>query len=147
VKKHCALGVLILCGIVAAAAQEVVSADESKLIALENAWNQAQLNHDAKALESLVDEKFVYTDTDGTLMDKAQFLDDINDPAYKMTLVANDEIKVHSYPNVAVILGRYHAKGSYKGKAFDHWGRFTDTWVFHKNTWVCVASHTTLISN
>jgi len=37
------------------------SADASKLIALENAWNQAQLHHDSKALNGLVSDGFVYT--------------------------------------------------------------------------------------
>ena len=47
-------------------------ADASKLIALENAWNQAQLHHDAKALNNLVSDSFVYTDYDGTVMNKAR---------------------------------------------------------------------------
>src|SRR5271169_4744686 len=34
------------------------SADASKLIALENAWNQAQLHHDAKAVSNLVSDGF-----------------------------------------------------------------------------------------
>ena len=42
-----------------------LAAQESKLIALENAWNQAQLHHDSKALETLVGDRFVYTDYDG----------------------------------------------------------------------------------
>jgi len=49
-------------------------ADASKLIALENAWNQAQLHHDAKAVSNLVSDNFVYTDYDGTVMNKAAFL-------------------------------------------------------------------------
>ncbi len=142
-KRYWVCRVLLFFGLLtAASAQERISAEESKLIALENAWNQAQLHHDVQALQGLVDENFIYTDTDGTVMDKAQFLQDIQDPAYRMTLVANDQVKVHSYKNVAVVFGRYHAKGTYKGKSFDHWGRFTDTWVFHNSTWVCVASHT-----
>lgn len=33
--------------------------NESKLVALENAWNQAQLHHDAQALGTLVSDSFV----------------------------------------------------------------------------------------
>ena len=36
-----------------------VSAEASRLIALENAWNQAQLHHDAKAVSNLVSAGFV----------------------------------------------------------------------------------------
>ena len=59
------------------------TADASKLIALENAWNQAQLHHDAKAVNNLVSDGFVYTDYDGTVMNKAEFLADLKDPDYR----------------------------------------------------------------
>src|SRR5438309_5479915 len=72
---------------------------ESKLIALENAWNQAQLNHDAQALDTLVSDTFVYTDYDGTIMDKAKFLEDIKDPNFHPDLIANDSVQVHVYPS------------------------------------------------
>ncbi|HEY7616815.1 MAG TPA: nuclear transport factor 2 family protein [Terriglobales bacterium] len=121
------------------------TAEESKLIALENAWNQAQLHHDSKALDSLVSDRFVYTDYDGSVLNKAQFLADIKDPAYRASLMANENVKVYLYQNAAVITGTYHSKGTYRGIPFDHWGRFTDTWIYQSGKWQCVASHTTLI--
>jgi len=116
--------------------------NEALLIALENAWNQAQLHHDSKALDTLVAENFISTDNDGILSTKAQFLADNKDPAYAPSVMANSEEKVFLYENAAVVAGIYHAKGTYKGKAFDHYGRFTDTWVFADGKWLCVASHT-----
>jgi hypothetical protein len=121
------------------------AAQESKLIALENAWNQAQVHHDAKALETLVGDRFVYTDYDGTVMDKTRFLADIKNPDFRASSITNDDIKVDVYPNAAVVSGTYHTKGAYKGKPIDHRGRFTDTWIFQNKVWQCVASHTTLI--
>jgi hypothetical protein len=129
----------------AAAAELQSSADESKLVALENAWNLAQVHQDAKALEGLVGDKFIYTDTDGSIMDKRQFLADIKETDYHASLVVNDNVKVYLYPNAAVVAGRYHTKGTYKGKRYEHWGRFTDTWIFDHGLWQCVASHTNLI--
>ena len=121
------------------------AADESKLVALENAWNQAQLHHDAKALNQLVPDTFVYTDYDGTVMNKAQFLADLKDPAYRATLIANEDVKVYPYQNAAIVIGTYHTKGTYKRQPFEHYGRFTDTWIYENNKWQCVASHTNLI--
>jgi len=112
---------------------------------LENAWNQAQLHHDSKALDSLVSDTFVYTDYDGTVMNKAQFLADLKDPTYRATLITNEGMKVFSYQDMAVVIGRYHTKGSYKRKPFEHYGRFTDTWIYLDTKWQCVASHTSLI--
>jgi ketosteroid isomerase-like protein len=122
-----------------------VATDASKLIALENAWNQAQLHHDAKALNNLVSDAFVYTDYDGTVMNKAQFLADLKDPDYRASLIANEEARVISYPNVAIVIGTYHTKGIYKRQPFEHYGRFTDTWIYQNNKWQCVASHTNLL--
>ena len=116
-----------------------------RLLALENAWNQAQIHHDAKAIESLLSEKFIYTDYDGTVMDKAKFLQDMQDPAYKASSVTNDDVRVDVYENAAVVSGTYHTKGTYKSKPFNHHGRFTDTWVYHNGLWQCAASHTTLL--
>jgi len=115
------------------------------LIALENAWNQAQLRHDAKVLDALVPVTFVYSDYDGTVMNKTQFLADAQDPAYQPTLMVNEGVEVYVYMNAAVVTGTYHAKGKYQGKPFDHWGRFTDTWLYQSDRWQCVASHTNLI--
>lgn len=119
--------------------------DESKLVALENAWNQAQLHHDAKALDQLVPDTFVYTDYDGTVMNKPQFLADLKDPAYRATLITNEDVKVYPYQNAAIVIGTYHTKGTYKRQPFEHFGRFTDTWIYENYKWQCVASHTNLI--
>ena len=100
---------------------------EGLLLALENAWNQAQLHHDSKALDGLVADSFISTDNDGTFMTKAQFLADNKDPSYAPSVMANSDERIFLYDNVAVVAGVYHAKGLYKGKPFDHYGRFTDT--------------------
>jgi len=125
---------------------EDIEADKAKLLALENSWNLAQLQRDSRALQSLVSDHYVYTDYDGTVMNKAKFLTDNRDPSYRPTLVANEDMQVMTYSNVAIVIGKYHAKGTYREKPFDHWGRFTDTWVYENNGWRCIATHTSLLS-
>src|SRR4029077_1304637 len=119
--------------------------NESLLIALENAWNQAQLHHDSKALDGLVAGTFISTDNDGTFMTKAQFLADNRDLSYAPSLMTNSDERIFLYDNAAVVAGVYHAKGLNKGKPFDHYGRFTDTWVYLNGKWLCVASHTSAL--
>jgi hypothetical protein len=138
---------LWLAGFLAAAQNKAESShgSESLLIALENAWNQAQLHHDSKALGELVADTFISTDNDGTFMTKAQFLADNMDLSYKPSLMTNKDERVFVYENAAVVAGIYHAKGLNKGKAFDHYGRFTDTWVYLNGKWLCVASHTSAL--
>lgn len=75
------IAVCLLCLVSLAHAQSsgAPHGNESLLIALENAWNQAQLHHDSKALDGLVADTFVSTDNDGTFQTKAQFLADNRD--------------------------------------------------------------------
>jgi len=118
------------------------SAETSMLNALENAWNQAQLHHDSKALELLLADTFISTDNDGVLMTRAQYLADNKDPSYEPTMMANSDVKVFVYRGFAVVAGIYHAKGTNSGKSFDRYGRFTDTWIHQNGKWQCVATHT-----
>ncbi len=118
---------------------------ESKLLAMENAWNLAQKDHDAKALDALVADTFVNTDWDGTVSNKAQFLADAKDTAYKFESVGNTNVSVFIYGDTAIVAGTYHTTGTHKGKPFDSHGRFTDTWVQMDGKWKCVASATTHI--
>jgi hypothetical protein len=111
-------------------------------MALENAWNQAQLHHDSKALDDLVSDTFLNTDNDCNFQTKAEFLAGNRDLAYAPAVMANSDVKIFLYDKAAVVAGTYHAKGAYEGKPFDHSGRFTDTWVFTSGKWLCVASHT-----
>lgn len=142
-----ALLILLALAVVPATAQiPDVKSQRSKLIALENAWNQAQIHRDGKALDTLIGEKFVYTDTDGTVMNKVRFMADVQDPTYQASAVSNTDVEVYFYPGVAVVTGEYHAKGRNLGKPYDHHGRFTDTWIFVDGYWQCVASHTNLIA-
>jgi len=115
------------------------------LLALENAWNKAQLQHDSKALDGLLAESFISTDNDGVFMTKAQFLVDNSDLSYAASLMTNSDEQVFLYENAVVVAGTYHAKGSYKGKPFDHYGRFTDTWIYANGKWLCVATHTSAL--
>jgi hypothetical protein len=130
--------------LLAAARQPSASShgSESLLLALENAWNQAQLHHDSKALGELIADTFVSTDSDGVFQTKAEFLADNKDPAYAPTVMTNSDVRVFLYENSAVVTGIYHAKGAYRGRPFDHYGRFTDAWAFLGGKWLCVATHT-----
>jgi hypothetical protein len=146
-KIKVAVCLLWLAGSLADAQNPAASAhgNKSLLIALENGWNQAQLHHDSKALDELVADTFISTDNDGTFMTKAQFLADNKDLSYAPTLMTNSDEQIFIYRDAAVVAGTYHAKGLNKGKPFDHYGRFTDTWVYSNGKWVCVATHTSAL--
>jgi len=146
-KIRVAVCLLWLAGSLADAQNPAASAhgNQSLLTALENGWNQAQLHHDSKALDELAADSFISTDNDGTFMTKSQFLADNKDLSYAPTLMTNSDERIFVYGDAAVVAGIYHAKGLSKGKPFDHYGRFTDTWVYLNGKWVCVATHTSAL--
>jgi len=143
IRKLC-LCLIFALGPVGLAAQQA-DPRESKLLVLERMWNEAQVNRDSSALEALVSSRFVNTEWDGEVTDKQRFLADIKDPRFKPSLANIQEVKMNFFGDTAVITGTYHTQGTYQGKAYDHVGRFTDTWILDAGKWQCVASHTSLI--
>ncbi|HEY1800649.1 MAG TPA: nuclear transport factor 2 family protein [Terriglobales bacterium] len=128
-----------------ALAQSPSANQEEKLIALEKMWDQAQLLHDAGALERLVSPDFVNTEWDGTVSDRTKYLSDIRDPLYKPATMSIRDVSIKLYGSTAIVVGVYHAEGRYRDRPFDHVGRFTDTWILIGDRWQCVASHASLI--
>jgi ketosteroid isomerase-like protein len=120
--------------------------DEGRILALETAWNHAEQNKDVAALDQLMASTLVYIDYDGSLQTKAQYLAEAKSESLHPEQIINDEMTAHMYGDAAVVTGIYREKGISKGKPYSRRGRFTDTWVKEKGTWLCVASQTTRMS-
>ena len=120
-------------------------AEPAKLVALERMWNQAQVMRDSTAVASMIGDKFVNTEWDGEVSDRGKFLADFADPKFQPSTMSIDDVKVEMYSSTAIVTGNYHTKGTYGSKPYEHFGRFTDTWVFQDGKWLCVASHSSLL--
>ena len=129
----------------AAAQKSKDDSQQTKLLVMEHMWNEAQVNRDSRALDAMLGSNFVNTEYDGEVSDKAKFLADIRDPQFNLSTLTIQDLKVSMYADSAVVVGIYRTKGSYQGKAYEHIGRFTDTWVYTEGRWQCVASHTSLV--
>jgi len=141
VKVCLVLGLMIL----ASYAQSSFDSEKARVAALENAWNEAEKNKDGKAIDGLLAPSFSYTDSDGSFMNKEQYLASITEAGYRPDQIVNDSMSVQAYEHAAVVTGTYKEKGAEKGKAYSRRGRFTDMWVEEKGRWLCAASHETLI--
>jgi ketosteroid isomerase-like protein len=119
--------------------------DETLILALESAWNQAELHHDAKAVTDIVADTFISVDHHGKLLNKAQYLADLKDESFHPEQISNENPKVYMYGNTAIVTSAYRTRGTDSGQPFVHHGRFTDTWVKLNGKWVCVADQETLI--
>jgi ketosteroid isomerase-like protein len=121
------------------------SADENRILILENAWNSAEQQKNTKALDDLLSDSLAYTDYDGTFMNKSEFLASISSPSLHPEQIVNESVTVHAYGTSAVVTGIYREKGTANGHPYSRRGRFTDTWVSENGIWQCVASQSTLI--
>jgi ketosteroid isomerase-like protein len=120
------------------------SDDSSHLIALEHAWNQAELQHDPAALHSILADKFSITEPDGEVLDRNSFLANVGDKTYHYDLLTSSDFRVQIHGDMAIITGKYHERGNDKGKPFDRQGRFTDLWSLEAGNWICLVSHDSL---
>jgi ketosteroid isomerase-like protein len=119
--------------------------EEGTILALENAWNLAEAHKDGNALDQLLADNLVYTDIDGSFMNKAQFIKSAKESTVQGMSLNNEGVKVQFYGDAAVVSGLYRERGSEKGKPYARSGRFTDVWIKQNATWLCVASQSTLI--
>lgn len=119
--------------------------EQSRIIALENAWDQAVEQRDSQALEMILAPELVYVEYDGALLGKAQYLAAIRSPMVRPARVASDSMTVHIYGDIALVTGVYRESGMKEGKGYTLRERFTDTWIRRAGSWICLASQSTLI--
>src|ERR1700720_3084857 len=113
-------GVLLLTFVRMGAGAAVTAADKAQaVINLENAWNYAEERHDGDALRLLLAETFVYTDYDGTIMDRDQWLRKVQSRAKDYLHLSNVEQNARAYGDAVVVIGVYLEKMKIKGKNVD----------------------------
>jgi hypothetical protein len=145
-RATCCCFLLTLAALGQAPAQQTKDdSQQAKLLVMERLWNEAQVNRDARTLDAMIGADFVNTEYDGEVSNKTKFLADIKDPEFNLSTLTIQDLKVSMYAGSAVVVGIYHTRGTYQGKPYEHFGRFTDTWVFTEGRWQCVASHTSLL--
>ena len=121
------------------------SSVQSKVIALEKAWNQAYKLGDTKALGTLLDDAVVLIEDDGTIKSKAEFLASVKSTTANEEQVAPESMTVHIHGQTAISVGVFAAKGTRNGKPYVRRERFVDTWIMKNGNWVCVATNATPI--
>jgi len=121
------------------------SADEIQIKQLERAWNQAEAKQEVKEVSSLLADTLVYTDYDGSFMNKSEYMKWVVSPGQKADHIYDEGLSVQVYGSAAVATGIYRETGTNKGKPYVIRSRFTDTWIKRDGVWLCVASQSTLI--
>lgn len=117
----------------------------SKVVALENLWNQAAEAKDLVALDRILDDAFVYVDSDGKLLTKADVMANVKSSQGIRATFESIIVRLHG--DTAIATGIYRITGIEHGKPFLRRNRFVDTWLYKNNSWVSVASLATLIAS
>jgi ketosteroid isomerase-like protein len=117
------------------------SGDVVKAIAaLEDQWSKGEKENNVDLIAPLLADKFMITESDGQMMDRAGFLAEEKSLKYSDSVV--EDLKVMVYGDTAIANYALHQKFISKGKAVDAHTRETDTWVkMPDGAWKCVASH------
>jgi len=141
-KLICCFG-LVMALAVSAMAQEN-GAVESRIVAMEKAWNQAYKFRDKKALGQMLDDSMVLVNGEGLLRSKGLFLASFD--AAKSVDQQQDfpeSISVQVFGDVAIATGVFREKGVQNGKSYIRRSRFVDTWISSNGSWKCVAASAT----
>jgi ketosteroid isomerase-like protein len=141
----CLIGLFLL-GTAALSQAEETGSAEKAVAAGEQQWLQSQKTNNSDLLAPLLADKFVVTNSDGKVSNKAEEL--ATSKATKYVSVEYGDMKVTVFGDTAIAIGEFKAKGTdAKGKPMDVHERWTDTWVKMPNgKWQCVASHGSAIA-
>jgi ketosteroid isomerase-like protein len=142
-KSTACLVVLLVVASLFLRAQESDAAVQSKIIALEKAWNQAYKIGDTKALDALLDDAIMLVNDDGSVQSKKEFLASLHAANAQEQQVAPESMSVRVFGNTAIATGVLKVKGVENGKQYTRREQFVDTWVNKGGKWVCVATDAT----
>ncbi len=84
-------------------------------------------------------EDFLNSNPDGSLVDRARFLEQVAPPCPVSNLAVED-VRIRAFGEMAIIHGRTtYTKPDGQAGA----GRYTDVWVRQQGRWLCVSAHVT----
>lgn len=115
---------------------------EQALKAAERQWMDAFKNHDRETLNRILDDQFIFTDEEGQVFNKTEYIDAYAQ-AIKIESYAMDDMTVRVFGDTGVVAGRWTGKLTIDGKDVSETVRFTDTFVKRLGRWRVVASQDT----
>jgi peptidylprolyl isomerase len=117
---------------------------EQSLKDAEHQWAEALKNRDKDTLSRILDDQFIFTDDEGQVVDKTQYIDAAIQ-AIKVASYSLEDMTVRVHGDTGVVAGRWTGKFTVGGKDASGVFRFTDTFVRRLGRWRVVASQDTRI--
>ena len=130
------LSMLFMLSAVSASAQK---AEEQALFRLEDAFANAVVKRDARALSQIVAKKWVYSDESG-VMEREEGIKAFTSGTDTVRTATNADMRAMIYGNAAVVIGVLEMKGRGPKGPFTHRYRYTDAWAKIDGRWRCIGS-------
>ena len=113
--------------------------DLQTLLALNHDYVESVQQGDVRRFDEILADDFVCSNPDGSLVDRAGFLEQTARPVTISGLAAHD-VDVRLLGDVAIVHGRttYRLADGLAGA-----GRYTDVWARRNGRWLAVAAHVT----
>jgi len=115
------------------------TSDLETLLDLNRDYISSVQHGDVRRFDQILADDFLCSNPDGTLIDRAAFLQQTARPVTISNLQALD-VKIRIMGDVAII----HARTTYtKPDGQPGSGRYTDVWARRHGTWLAVSAHVT----
>jgi ketosteroid isomerase-like protein len=102
--------------------------NEMELLRANQEYDEALVRGDAAALDRIYSDDFIYTTPDGEVRDKAQQISFTRSGDLRLESGLSDDVRIRIYGNMAVMTGRFTARGQFKDKNIDIRERYTAVW-------------------
>ena len=121
-----------------AARGEHMTSDHETLVALNDDYIRSVQQGDVERFGEILADDFLCSLPDGSLIDRARFLERTAQPVTIANLRAH-EVNVRLLGDFAII----HARTTFTVEGRDASGRYTDVWARRDGRWLAVSAHVT----
>ncbi len=122
------------------------ASDEQQLRLLEDQVHEAFLERDTETLDRILDDGFVFTNPDGRLVTKGEWIADMKSGELTFEAIHINDLQVRLYGDAAVTNGRVTMKGQAKEGGFNEQYCYTCMYVRRDGRWQAVAEQANLLS-
>ena len=120
--------------------------DEQQVRQLEHEWIEAFLQGDTETLDRILADDFIFTDPEGRLLTKPEWIADITSGELTFESIHIDDLQVRMYGDAAVANGRVTVKAQSKEGGFEGQYCYTDMYVKRDGRWQAVAEQANLLA-
>jgi ketosteroid isomerase-like protein len=120
--------------------------DEQQVRQLEHEWIDAFMRGDTETLDRILADDFIFTDPEGSLLTKAEWIADMTSGELTFESINIDDLQVRMYGDAAVANGRVTVKARSKEGGFNGQYCYTDMYVKRGGRWQAVAEQATLLT-